>query len=67
MASSLAAAGRYRPVIGLPRIFFRPLLPLLALFPVPPMTRDQYLMLASPNVPSGRFRGVRDLLGPTGR
>ncbi len=67
IAASLAASGLRRPVVGLPRIFFRPLLPLLSLFPVPPMTREQYLMMASPNVPSGRFRGVRDLLGHTGR
>ena len=67
MVSSLASSGLRRPVIGLPRRFFRPLLPLFALFPVPPMTRDQYLMLASPNVPSGGLRGVRDLLGPAGR
>lgn len=60
---SLAAAGVRRPVLGLPRAVFGPLLPLFSLFPVPPMTRDQYLMLASPNVPSGKFRGVRDLLG----
>lgn len=40
--------------------------PLFALLPVPPMTREQYLMLSSPNVPSGKFRGVKDLLGRTG-
>lgn len=59
---SLAASGLRRPVLGLPRAFFRPLLALFALFPVSPMTRDQYLMTASPNVPSGKFRGLRDLL-----
>lgn len=63
ISGSLAAAGVRRPVIGLPRVLFRPLLPLLALFPEPPLTREQYLMMASPNVPSGKFRGVRDLLG----
>jgi NADH dehydrogenase len=59
---SLAAAGTPRPVLGLPRALFRPLLPLFALLPSPPMTREQYLMMSSPNVPSGRFRGLKDLL-----
>jgi len=62
-AAALAEAGVRRPVLGLPRFFFRPLLPLFSLFPSPPMTREQYLMLARPNVPSGAFRGVKDLLG----
>lgn len=62
MAETLAAAGYRRPVLGLPRVLFRPLLPLFSLFPVPPMTREQYLMLGRPNVPSGAFRGVRDLV-----
>lgn len=39
---------------------------LFGLLPVPPMTREQYLMMASPNVPSGKFRGVKDLLGGKG-
>lgn len=63
MAETLAAAGVRRPVVGLPRAFFRPLLPFFSLFPEPPMTREQYLMLARPNIPSGAFRGVKDLLG----
>lgn len=63
IAETLAAEGIRRPVLGLPRALFWPLLPLFALFPVPPMTREQYLMLGSPNVPSGAFRGVKDLLG----
>lgn len=67
ISSSLAASGLRRPVLGLPRVFFRPLLPLFSLMPAPPMTREQYLMLGAPNVPSGRFRGVRDLLGGGGR
>ena len=62
-AATLAAAGLRRPVIGLPRKFFYPLLPVFSLFPVPPMTREQYLMLAAPNVPSGKFRGAEALLG----
>ncbi|MDD5209401.1 MAG: NAD(P)H-binding protein [Elusimicrobiales bacterium] len=60
-AESLAASGFRRPVIGLPRKLFFPLLPLFSLFPEPPMSREQYLMMASPNVPSGKFRGVKDL------
>lgn len=63
VAETLRSEGVVRPVIGLPRSFFRPLLPLFALFPYPPMTREQYLMLGSPNVPSGKFRGVKELLG----
>lgn len=58
----LAAAGLDRPVMGLPRRMFYPLLPVLSLLPVPPMTREQYLMMAVPNLPSGRFRGVKDLV-----
>jgi len=62
VSESLKASGFSRLVIGLPRKFFFPLLPLFGLFPEPPMTREQYLMMASPNVPSGKFRGVKDLL-----
>lgn len=63
IADSLREAGLRRPVLGLPRKFFYPLLPLFSLLPVPPMTREQYLMMASPNIPSGKFRGAKDLLG----
>jgi NADH dehydrogenase len=59
----LAAGGVRKPVLGLPRRFFYPLLPFFALLPKPPMTREHYLMLASPNVPSGRYPGVREILG----
>ena len=62
LTMELAAAGLKRPVLGLPRKFFLPLLPVFALFDPPPMTYEQYLMLASPNVPSGKYRGVKDLL-----
>ena len=62
VSETLEAAGFRRLVIGLPRKFFFPLLPLFELFPEPPMTREQYLMMASPNTPSGRYRGVKDLL-----
>ncbi len=63
ISETLRAAGFNRPVIGLPRKMFFPLLPLFSLFPEPPMTKEQYLMTASPNVPSGKYRGVKDLLG----
>ena len=63
----LAAAGLRRPVIGLPLKFFFPLLPIFALLDPPPMTCDQYLMMASPNVPSGRFRGTDALAGGAAR
>ncbi len=62
LAAELAAAGVRRPVVGLPRRFFFPLLPFFSLLDPPPMTREQYLMLASPNVPSGRYRGANELL-----
>ncbi len=61
--ASLRELGIKRPVLGLPRSFFAPALPLLALLPAPPMTRDQYRMTASDNVFSGKYRGVEDLLG----
>jgi len=60
---ALEYCGINRPVLGLPRIFFYPLLPLFSLFPQPPMTREQYLMLAGPNSPSGRYPGVKEILG----
>ena len=61
-AEALASMGLRRPVIGLPLKAFFPLLPLFRLFPVPPMTPEQYRMLMRPNLPSGAFRGVRDLI-----
>lgn len=61
-AEALASMGLRRPVIGLPLKFFFPLLPFFRLFPAPPMTLEQYRMLARPNLPSGAFRGVKDLL-----
>lgn len=59
----LAARGLRRVVLGLPRQLFLPLLPLFGLLPEPPMTQDQYRMLAAPNVPSGRYPGVKEILG----
>ena len=61
--ASLRELGIRRPVLGLPRSFFAPALPLLALLPDPPMTRDQYRMTAADNVFSGKYRGAADLLG----
>lgn len=61
-AEALAAMGLRRRVIGLPLKLFFPLLPFFRLFPVPPMTTEQYRMLARPNLPSGAFRGVKELL-----
>ena len=61
-AEALSSMGLRRPVIGLPRKFFFPLLPFFRLFPVPPMTLEQYRMLARPNLPSGAYRGVKDLI-----
>jgi NADH dehydrogenase len=58
---ALSSLGLRRPVIGLPLKLFFPLLPLFRLFPVPPMTLEQYRMLNRPNLPSGAFRGVKDL------
>lgn len=62
LSRELAAAGVKRRVIGVPRKMFFPLLPIFSLLPTPPMTREQYRMTASPNLPSGRFRGMKDLL-----
>ena len=61
-AEALASIGLRRPVLGLPLKFFFPLLPFFRLFPVPPMTAEQYRMLARPNLPSGAYRGVKDLI-----
>lgn len=63
VAKALADSGVRRPVLGLPLAFFRPLLPLFALLPSAPMTREQYLMLSASGAPSGKYRGVADLLG----
>lgn len=59
----LAARGIRRPVLGLPKLFLLPLLPLFGLLPEPPLTREQYLMLGAPNVPSGARPGVKEILG----
>lgn len=59
----LRSLGLRRPVLGLPRAAFLPLLPFFALLPEPPMTLEQYRMLGTPNVPTGRCPGVKELLG----
>ncbi len=60
---ALRYIGVNRPVIQVPRYFFLPLLPLFSLFPDPPMTKDQYYMLEKDNVCSGKYKGVKDILG----
>lgn len=59
----LAARGIRRPVLGLPRALFFPLLPFFSLLPEPPMTLEQYRLLGRPSVPTGRYPGVREILG----
>ena len=60
---ALRYSGIKRPVIELPRVLFRPLIPIFSLFPEPPMTLDQYYMLERDNVCRGEFKGVRQILG----
>ncbi|ACO03593.1 MAG TPA: complex I NDUFA9 subunit family protein [Persephonella sp.] len=60
---ALKYAGYRRPVIQMPKIFFRFMLPFFKLLPEPPMTEDQYYMLQKDNVCSGKYRGVKELLG----
>lgn len=52
-----------RPVIGIPKRCFLPLIPFFSLLPDPVMTLDQYYMLEKDNVCSKNFKGVKDLLG----
>lgn len=53
----------HRPVIGVPKKLFLPLIPFFMLLPDPIMTLDQYYMLEKDNVCSKNYRGVKDLLG----
>ncbi|PKM98714.1 MAG: complex I NDUFA9 subunit family protein [Elusimicrobia bacterium HGW-Elusimicrobia-3] len=62
-SESLLGAGLRRLVLPVPRALFLPLVPLFALLPDPPLTLDQYRMMAADNVPSGNFPGVKELLG----
>ncbi|WP_457621684.1 complex I NDUFA9 subunit family protein [Persephonella sp.] len=60
---ALKYVGYSRPVIQMPNIFFKIMLPFFKILPEPPMTEDQYYMLQKDNVCSGKYRGVRELLG----
>lgn len=60
---ALKYIGVNRPVVEIPRgalLFF---IPFFSLFPDPPMTKDQYYMLEKDNICSGKFKGVKDILG----
>ena len=52
-----------RVVLEMPRQFFKIVLPLFSILPNPPMTKDQYYMLEKDNVCSGKYKGVKDILG----
>ncbi len=51
-----------RLVIQVPNWIFLPLIPLFSILPEPPLTYDQYLMLKKPNICTGKFEGVKNLL-----
>lgn len=53
----------HRPVVGIPKKLFIPLIPFFMLLPDPIMTLDQYYMLEKDNICSKRYKGVKDLLG----
>jgi uncharacterized protein YbjT (DUF2867 family) len=52
-----------RFIIPVPKKFFKFLVPPLSFLPDPPLTWDLYYMLEQDNVCSGRYKGVKDLLG----
>jgi NADH dehydrogenase len=52
-----------RPVIPVPKKTFLFMIPVFSLMPDPIMTLDQYYMLQEDNVCSGKYKGVKDLLG----
>lgn len=52
-----------RPVIGIPKKLFLPLIPIFMILPDQVMTMEQYYMLEKDNVCSKRYRGVKHLLG----
>ncbi len=60
---ALDYVGYKRPIIQMPKIFFKFMLPFFSLLPEPPMTKDQYYMLQKDNICSGKYRGVKELLG----
>ena len=55
--------GIKRVVLPVPKKTFKLLLPIFSLMPRPIMTLDQYYMLEKDNVCSGKYKGVKDLLG----
>jgi NADH dehydrogenase len=55
--------GVKRVVMPVPKKTFKLLLPIFSLMPKPIMTLDQYYMLDKDNVCSGKYKGVKDLLG----
>lgn len=59
----LKKINKKRLVIQIPNWVFLPLIPIFNLFPNPPLTYDQYLMLKKPNVCSDKYEGVKNLLG----
>lgn len=60
---ALEYIGVKRKVIQVPNWFFLPLLPIFRLFPNPPMTKEQYLMLKKDNVCNGKNKDVKEILG----
>ena len=52
-----------RPVIPVPKKAFLFMIPVFSLMPDPIMTLDQYYMLQEDNICSGKYKGVKDLLG----
>jgi len=60
---ALEYIGKKRFVIELPKELLLPFIPFMELLPNPPITLDQYKMLKVDNVCSGKFKGVKDLLG----
>ena len=60
---ALDFTGVKRVVMPVPKKTFKLLLPVFSLMPKPIMTLDQYYMLEKDNVCSGRYKGVKDLLG----
>ncbi|WP_457642058.1 complex I NDUFA9 subunit family protein [Persephonella sp.] len=59
----LSYLGYKKSVIEMPKAFFRVMLPVFQLFPKPPMTKDQYYMLEKDNICSGKYKGVKELIG----
>ncbi|GAB6072392.1 complex I NDUFA9 subunit family protein [Venenivibrio stagnispumantis] len=60
---ALRYIGIKRLVIPVPRIFFKPIAEISSILPQAPITKDQYYMLEKDNICSGKYKGVKDLLG----